>query len=294
MGAGAAAGVKEALSTASPDDLKGAVEGLSSEDRKKLMAALGADGGAKAEAAKAEAPKAEAAKEPCWYGVVHTFNDGKAEDWWKAMGGMTPEQNAAMQDKFHGLGLHNHSFMPADAAGTLPLYCLWECKDDMKPEAFQKFIDGPDGPGEGVFVNKAYKIMAGASLPKAFDFASPPAPAAPAAPAGSMFWVFHEFKDDAASAAFWEWMGTLKTPEDWANLTKKNNDLGWENHSFCPVDPKGPAICIWESKADVSLADAQTFIDGPDGPGAGKTFNNKVYKAMAGSTLPPPKWAKDA
>jgi hypothetical protein len=45
--------------------------------------------------------------------------------------------------------------------------CVWEAKDEMAVEEFQTFIDGPDGPGEGVFKNTVHKAMPGATLPRA-------------------------------------------------------------------------------------------------------------------------------
>ena len=222
---------------------------------------------------------------PCFYSVVHTFNDGKAEGFWTNIQSMKPEDWPALTKKNNDLGFHNHSFMPAAVEG--PINCLWECKDETNPEAFQKFIDGPDGPGEGVFVNKCYRVMPGGITPAPYDFGKREA-AAPKATTGAMFWVLHEFKEGAAPP-FWEMIQGMK-PKDWPALTKKNNDLGFENHSFCPAAPEGPVICIWESKAPMEIAEFQAFIDGPDGPGAGKTFNNTVNKSMAGGITPSAKF----
>ena len=74
----------------------------------------------------------------------------------------------------------------------------WECKVDTEPEVFQAFIDGPDGPGQGVLINKCYKVMPGAILPpshfkaKCLFHAKEPS-------AGSMFWVYHDFKPGYAA-----------------------------------------------------------------------------------------------
>jgi hypothetical protein len=58
-------------------------------------------------------------------------------------------------------------------------------------DAFQTFINGPDGPGEGVFINTVYKAMPGAMTP-ASKFADLVAPApGPSPPSGGFFWVFH-------------------------------------------------------------------------------------------------------
>ena len=106
---------------------------------------------------------------------------------------MGPDDMRAMDLKNNKLGVHCHSFMPAGMEG--PINCMWECKVDdslypypslplplplpltlpsstltlplsltlakvdTAPEVFQAFIDGPDGPGPGVVINKCYKVM---------------------------------------------------------------------------------------------------------------------------------------
>ena len=249
---------------------------LSEEPKEKLMefiASLPAD--AKTKLSAAMEPEE---KKPCFYTVVHTFNEGKAGAWWEAIKTI---DMAALAKKNKELGFHNHYFQPSGADG--PIHCLWECKADTSPEDFQKFIDGPDGPGEGVFVNKCYKVMPGAVLPPMINFDGPLA-AAPVPSSGAMFWVYHEFLPDAAEG-FWTYLKGM-TPEQQAAGVAKQTSLGFFNHAFMPCTPEGPCICTWESKADVSIEEFQKFIDGPDGPGAGKVFKNTVYKSVPGGLYP--------
>lgn len=228
-----------------------------------------------------EAATPAAAAGPTFYTVVHKFNEGKAEAFWTAIGGMGPDDWAAMTAKHHALGFHNHSFLPTSPTGVVN--CLWECKAATTPEEFQAFIDGPDGPGPGIFENTPYKVMPGAITPASF-FAADAAPTEAKKTTGGFFWVFHEFKEGAAPA-FWEMMGGMK-PEDLAAMTAKNNELGFHNHAFLPCGEAGPCICIWEAKSAVTPEEFQTFMDGPDGPGAGAVFNNEVHAVMEGAVLP--------
>lgn len=215
-----------------------------------------------------------------FYSVIHTFVEGKAESWWKMVSGMTAEDSVTMVKKTKDLGYYNHHFIPASTAG--PINCLWECKGEVPPEVFQKFIDGPDGPGEGVFVNKCYKVMGGIIPPSAFASAPPIPEKAP----GSMFFVVHEFKD-GASAGFFSAMSGM-TEADTAAQASKDKGLGFYNHTFAPtgMTDKDPCICVWESKTAMSTEEFQKFIDGPDGPGAGKVFNNTVHKATVDGIMP--------
>lgn len=227
---------------------------------------------------------------PSFFAVVHTFvNDAKKADFFSMIGSMGEAEFAAMAEKHHTLGYHNHSFMPT--AGDKVL-CVWEAKDEaVTPEAFQAFIDGPDGPAEGVFVNAAHKILPGAIAPASFFL--PPAAssavdtaAAAASSTGSFFWVVHSFKAGAAPA-FWQMITSMK-PEDMAAMGDANHKNGVHNHSFLPCAMDGPnaAICVWESQAPMSVVDFQAFIDGPNGPGGGATFDNDVYLAAAGAQTP--------
>lgn len=238
--------------------------------------------------AQAVAPDVQlsAARSPTFFSVVHTFNEGKADQWWQFISSMSPSDWAAMTDKHHALGFHNHSFLPTGPTGVIN--CLWECKSDVTVEEFQAFIDGPDGPGEGVFVNKSFKVMPGAFLPSSYFYEPQPKPQMPST--GSMFWVYHEFQE-GAGPSFWESMAGM-TPEQMGAMASKNASLGFWNHSFQPLAPEGPVICVWESQREMSSDEFQQFIDGPDGPGGGQVFLNQVHKAIPGAVLPPAKFPK--
>ena len=45
-------------------------------------------------------------------------------------------------------GFYNHSVNAVTKNG--PVYCFWEVKEGISAEEFQKFIDGPSGPGFGL------------------------------------------------------------------------------------------------------------------------------------------------
>ena len=45
-------------------------------------------------------------------------------------------------------GFYNHSANAITKEG--PIYCIWEVKEGISTEEFQKFIDGPSGPGFGI------------------------------------------------------------------------------------------------------------------------------------------------
>jgi len=225
---------------------------------------------------------------PCFFSVVHTFvDDAKAETWWAGVKAMTPEDLAAVAEKYHSLGFHYHNFLPSESTGLIN--CLWECKGETDLEAFQAFIDGPDSPaGGGVSVNKVYKVLPGAVMP-ASHFASD-APAAPAAPSsGSFFWVFHTFKAGTAEG-FWEMLGDL-SPADIEEMGAKQLGLGFHNHTFAPLDPSGPCICLWESRVPMTAEEFGEFMNGPDGPGAGAVFDNVVHKVPEGAVVPSAKFA---
>ena len=108
--------------------------------------------------------------------VYHEFKGAEAaEGFWKWVGGLSADDWAASEAKNNGLGFHNHAFVPCDSQG--PCICLWESKNQMDEDEFQKFIDGPDGPGAGeVFDNTVHKALPMASVPSA-KFKAPAASA---------------------------------------------------------------------------------------------------------------------
>ena len=114
----------------------------------------------------------------------------------------------------------------------------------------------------------------------------------PPPPSSTFFIIHHEFKEGAAEG-FWSMMSGM-SPADMDNLGKKNMELGMWNHSFMPTGPEGPCFCVWEAKGECSIEQFQTFIDGPNGPGAGAVFKNTVRSmpaALIGTNTPyPPKF----
>ena len=244
-------------------------------------------------------PKAEdgaapaAAVGPCFYAVCHKFGDDAeaVEAWWGALSGTMPADMAALTKKNNSLGFHNHAFMPAakdgmdDMDGT-DVYCIWECKQETSPEAFQCFVDGPDGPWPGVFASTCYKAMAGLSLLPVSRWSDSFSADAKGG-TGSMFWVRHELEEDEMNISMCEVFGD-GSHEDGAWLAPlseqvaKNNSLGFHNHSFILPDPFGPVFCVWESKKPMEIAEFKVFVNGRDGPNMGQ-LRNSVHKSMPGS-----------
>jgi len=112
-----------------------------------------------------EAPAAPKAPTGSFFWVQHEFNEGKSATFWEAMASI---DMGAMTEKQNAIGFHCHSFLPAAPEG--PVFCLWESKEEMSAEAFQAFIDGPDGPTPpespvgGVFQNTVHKAAPGSLL----------------------------------------------------------------------------------------------------------------------------------
>lgn len=229
--------------------------------------------------------------DPVFYSVEHTFVDDqkKVDGWLEFVGAQKPEDQKANSDKWHAMGFHNHAFLPASMSAGGKVNCLWECKVDCSPEVFQSFVDGPDGPGEGVFVNKCFKMMPGGLVPESF-FANKEVEHPKNSPAGDVFWVRHDFVSADAGGKFWSFMQSLK-PSDMAGLTAKWNGIGYHNHTFFPGAPEGPCYCIWEADKTMSVEDFAAFIDGPDGPGQGvpgvdgSVFKNTCHKVLPGASL---------
>ena len=109
---------------------------------------------------------------------------------------------------------------------------------------------------------------------------------------GAYFWVFHEFKPDAAEA-WWAQMGVVMGDADkFAAMVKGHVEAGFFNHSFVPVGGDKPAVCIWECSTDCSLEEFQAFIDGPLGPGGDGAMVNRSFKVAPGANVPSAKFAK--
>lgn len=214
--------------------------------------------------------------------VEHTFKAGKADEWWKNMTEMMgkPVEYNAWVTKQREMGFVGHQFMPE--GGDKPVQCMWECRDTITKAEFQKFIDSPMGPGDTCLVNTVYPVMPGAQLPGTNFFVDPAgAPANVAQTKGSFFWIHHEFKNPDAAKKFWEMMGGMDEAA-MRGMTINNTKLGFHNHTFAPTAMEGPVFCCWESEKDITVEEFQTFIDGPDGPGAGAIFNNTCHKVPAG------------
>lgn len=84
----------------------------------------------------------------------------------------------------------------------------------------------------------------------------------PAAPC--FYTVVHDFIPGKAEA-WWAQISQMG-PADLLAMQKKNNKLGYHNHSFMPSDVAGPINCLWECKVDTPPEVFQAFIDGPEGP----------------------------
>lgn len=226
-------------------------------------------------------------EKPAFFLVDHEFVEGKAGAFWEMVGSMVEKDWIGMGEKNNQHGFHNHSFLPASTNG--PVFCLWESEKDITVEEFQKFIDGPDGPGgEGTFINKVHKINDAGKLPISHFQSGRPNEnfTVPKPGTGSTFFIDHAFNDGQAQV-FWDLIKSW-SPEDWVNMAKKHEELGFYNTSFLPGREKGP-YCVWETKKEMSIEEFQAFIDGENGPDpSGKIFTNTVYKVIPGAkTLPP-------
>ncbi|XRB12885.1 hypothetical protein RI054_05g27210 [Pseudoscourfieldia marina] len=214
------------------------------------------------------------------FAVYHTFEEGKAEAWWENMTKLTPEDMGAMAAKQKSLGFVNQYFMPT-APSDSPIYCIWESEKAVTDEEFQTFIDGPDGPGPGSLINKCYRVMPGGFMPpSAFGASDAPAEVKPTT--GKLFWIKHDFLEGAA-AKFWEQAASMT--KEAAN--EANASHGFYNHYFMPHGMEGPIWCVWESKEALDIDAIRAFIDGPNGPGGGVTFNNDINLIPEGMGIVP-------
>ena len=102
--------------------------------------------------------------------VYHEFVEGKAPEFFAFIQSLKDEDWAKMSEKILALDMWNHSFAPCGMEG--PVFCCWESKADISCEEFQKFIDGPDGPAPGMFVNKVHKVLDGFPTPYPSKFAT--------------------------------------------------------------------------------------------------------------------------
>lgn len=224
----------------------------------------------------------KAASTSKFFCIHHSFKEGKAEAWWTnvtALMADTAKYQAFIQAT-RAAGFYNHSFMPAATEG--PILCLWEAKEPCTVAEMQAFIDDNEKSpaGNDTFVNTVFPVLESGMTP-ASGF--PEMPAAPKPTTGSFFWVHHEF-NEGRSKYFWEAMSSI----DLAEMTKKQNALGYHGHCMLPSAVEGPIFCVWETKEPMSVESFQAFIDGPDGPTppespVGGCFKNTVHLAQPGS-----------
>lgn len=228
--------------------------------------------------------------------VEHKFVPGKAEEWWAGTAKMMadPAAFAAWTARQAELGFVNHHFMPQAMGGDADMMCIWETKEEVTAKQFQQFIDGPDGPSFGALVNTCHTALPGGIFPATGFKVNVPNIAKVEPTRGSFFWIHHEFKSADTAKQFWGMMGGMG-PADMRAMGQKNHELGFHNHFFVPCGEAGPAFCVWESEKDLTVEEFQRFIDGPDGPGAGKIFDNACRKVAAGANVPSAKFpVKDA
>ena len=214
--------------------------------------------------------------------VVHTFKEGKAEEWWKGIAEVlsADDQPAKMREQQKSLGFYNHFFLPM--GGDNPVLCLWEAKEAVSIDAFQAYIDGPDGPAGDAMINTVYPLIAGSSIPSPSAFSGEAA--ATAKPTGgAMFWIMHTFKSDEAQEKFWAYMSN---DHDAEKYTASNRENGFDNPFFLASGPAGPFACIWESKQDISSEEMLAFMNSEKGPVPG-TMDHKVHKIDVSSAFAP-------
>jgi len=98
------------------------------------------------------------------YFVKHYFEpNALADTWIDNLATFNPEEYQAGN---MANGVHNPQFIllstdTTDGHGSPDAMCVWETESPMTPEEFQTFIDGPTGPGEGVFTNVPYQVVPG-------------------------------------------------------------------------------------------------------------------------------------
>ncbi len=227
-----------------------------------------------------------------YYFVQHTFVAGAQTKWWEAMSKATQEDSAAREAKYQSLGYSNAAFFPA--VGSTPggddphMCCIWEVAAGTTQGAFQYFLDGPDGPGEGVLVNVPQKVVSGMGQPAGIIPVLNTTNTFPTTPvkktAGKMFFIYHTFVPGTATA-WWAMMKKIG-PKAREAVAEKNESLGFVNHHFMPTDTEGGLICcIWEAAPGKTKAHMQAFIDGPDGPGQGVLIN-EVHEASDAAAHP--------
>jgi uncharacterized protein YaiE (UPF0345 family) len=218
--------------------------------------------------------------------IEHTFKEGKAEEWWGNTAKMMGDHAAmaAMMTAQHQAGFHNHSFLPGpDSAGAV--HCVWEGCAGKSVADMQAFIDQQFGEH---MVNTVHGPVDAsmANLGYAPYFGNNPA-AAPSPIKGSTFAMIQHVIKPGQSEAHWANMSKLMSdPSAMEGMNAKHKALGFVNHSFFPIKGKTEglfALCIWECKEGVSVADLQEMID--EHAGVGPHCDNKVFAIDAAKSM---------
>lgn len=227
-----------------------------------------------------------------FYLVEHKFKPDASEAWWASMSEMMKDaqQMKAFHAKVESLGFYNHSFNPTGL--TSNAWCFWEASAGKTAANFQDFIDGPEGPSMGAFVNNVFPIsmeLTGGATPYPSYFSGKktgnykkPMTVAPGPEPSKFFMVRHDFKpnqEDQFWGTFAKLAGTPGAMEKWSQTA---NSLGFFNHSFNPVSKVGPCFCVWETAPGKTAADMQAYIDSCFGPPSGMV--NVVSEINVGLT----------
>ena len=78
--------------------------------------------------------------------VHHTFRLGMAEKYWEKMNTeWSDEVSQQFRDNLENAGIHFHTAFFIDKDG--PIFCIYEAKESVSDDEFQKFIDGPEALG---------------------------------------------------------------------------------------------------------------------------------------------------
>jgi len=238
--------------------------------------------------------------------VIHKFkSDADVQAWYAYFG--QPSTLSAFFAQNAIDGVYMHYFMPS--TDGLTINCLWETNGCWSDEYFQMWIDGPTGPGlvppgvpganPNVFINTPHKGTTAIAPPNHFlpdgtNVGGPPTGGkdSPCKPIqGSLFFVRHTYKPNPAAV---DWVNGLATfsPPNYATYNF-GNDVS--NPQFILLDtntttgsPTPDAMCVWETKNQMTPAEFQAYIDGPTGPGSvrGDSYGNTPYDVFVNEVFP--------
>ena len=74
----------------------------------------------------------------------------------------------------------------------------------------------------------------------------------------------------------------------WDEAVANNLEAGFFNHAFCPIEPEGPAYCIWGVREGITDVEFQEFIDGPNGVNFGLAAWMNICKEINNELAGPP------